>query len=113
MVENGTTLQSLVEGVKVLPSLKMSTILAESVTKCCAHLEKLVSSVKEELDQFSGMVSSGTNKLKLPQTSSGAAVEHSLTNIGQSQLSRGHPTAKYNRSNNVILFGLPKSSLLN
>ena len=94
--------------MKALPSLKMSTILAESVTKCCAHLEKLVSSVKEDFDQFSGMVSSVTNKLKLPQTSSGAAVEHSLTNIGQS-----HPTAKYNRSNNVILFGLPKSSLLN
>ena len=116
LVENGTTLQSLVEGVKALPT-KMSAVLTESATKCCAHLEKLVSSIKEELDQFSGMISSGTSKLKLPQTSSnsGAAVDHSSANIGQSYQSRVidcRPTAKYDRSNNVILFGLPESSLL-
>ena len=114
LVENGTTLQSLVEGVKALPS-KVSAVLTESVTKCCVHLEKLVSSVKEELDQFSRTVSSGTYKPKLPQTSSGAAVEHSSANTGQSQQSRvvdGRPTARHDRSNNVILFGLPESSLL-
>ena len=91
----------------------MSATVADSVDKCCSQLKDLVSTVKQELQQFSGSVSSFTSRLKVPHPSTHAAVERSSTpaqSVAPRVNSDSRVVTKYDRSNNVILFGLPESS---
>ena len=89
----------------------------DSVDKCCSQLNDLVLTVKQELQQFSGSVSSLTSRLKLPHPSTHAADERSSTTVQSQSVascvsSDNRMVTKSDHSNNVILFGLPESSLL-
>ena len=75
--ENSCIIQSLVNGVKELPS-KVSAI-ADSVDKRYSQFSDLVSTVKQELQQFSGSVSSFTSKHELPNLSTHTADVRSST----------------------------------
>ena len=101
--------------MKELPS-KVAAAVADSVDKC-SELNDLVSTVKQELQQFSGSVSSFTSSLKVPQPSTHAADERSSTaaqplSVASRVNSDSRTVTKRDRSNNVILFGLPESTLL-
>ena len=111
--KNTCTIQSLVDSMKELPS-KVSANAAVTVERCCSQLNDLVSTVKQELQQLSGSVSSFTSRLNVPhhaadERSSTAGQAHSVA----SRVSLdSRKVTKRDRSNHVILFGLPESSLL-
>ena len=112
--ENNTALQSLAHRVDDLP-LKVLTDVANTVSISYSQLEKLISGIKVQLQQFSGCVDVLSHKF--PDSSS-TVVEHRRSVGGQSHsaasggtLPKQHSSTP-NRSNNVILFGLPESSLL-
>ena len=96
-------------------SSKVTATVADSVHKCCSQLKDLVSTVKQELQKFTGSVSSFTSRLKVPPPSTHASIERSSTpalSVALRVNSDRRAVTKLDRSNNVILFGLPESSLL-
>ena len=108
--DNKSLLESLAEDVHNLPN-KVTTALSEPVTNCCSTIDDLIANVKPQLEQFLSSVKSfakTTKKLSvssLMQVSGSTQSSSTRTNV----ISEGN---KYDRSNNVILFGLPESTLL-
>ena len=116
--ENTTALQSLAHKVEELPS-EVSTAATNPVTKCYSEMEKLISDIKVQLQQFFGCVN--TLSLKIsghhPSSSTITNVRHSTgggqsSSIASSGILLKQPASGRDRSNNVILFGLPELSLL-
>ena len=116
--ENTTALQSLAHKVEELPS-KVSTAAANQVTKCYSEMEKLISNIKVQLQQFFGCVNTLSLKIsgRHPSSSTITDVRHSTgggksSSVASSGILFKQSSSSRDRSNNVILFGLPESSLL-
>ena len=115
--ENSTTLQSLARVVEDLPMQVTMTVTAP-VTKCYSELEKQISSVKEQLTRFSDSVTAlSCMHSDCPSTLSTAADDNAQPELGNHIVASSSSTHKQSVSTqdcsrNVILFGLPESSLL-
>ena len=112
VADNTSSLESLTNAVQNLPS-KLSTTLFEPVTKCCDGLNKLISSVKTQLDHLSASVKSFSHSVDV---SSPPSLVRSVQNISSlprpSHSTMDHKShTQYDRFRNVILFGLPESNL--
>lgn len=87
----------------------MSLAVSEPLEKCCVGIDKLVSEVKLQLNHFLESVNSFF--LKKTPLSSPAEASASKFN-GHANTSPSKPVLKFDRSNNVVLFGLPETSLM-
>ena len=113
VADNTSSLESLTNAVQNLPS-KLSTTLFEPVTKCCDGLNELIFSVKTQLDHLSASVKSFSHSVVV---SSPPSLVRSVQNTSSlprpSHSTMDHKShTQYDRSLNVILFGLPESNLL-
>ena len=108
------TLNSLSEKVQEIPSL-IAAPLSDSIVKSCSSLEELVGDLKVQLNKFSSSIAQATDKLSNVSHSS---VSAQMSNSDSKRDSRTSPNVQassshsYDRSNNIVLFDLPESSLL-
>ena len=114
--DNTTTLQSLALKIDDIP-LKVSTALTNTVTSCYSEMDKLIASIKSQLQHFSGCVNALHHKIPDRQSSATAADDCHAPSSRQSHSGvSGSILNKQDRDharlNNVVLFGLPESSLL-
>ena len=103
--------------VHELPS-KVSNAVSEPVKKCYSDVDLMISNVKLQLDQFVSSIKTLTSS----QISTRASpLLGSASKAGSSSISRSiksnvtsgtKHSPQFDRSRNVILFGLPESSLL-
>ena len=120
---NSKLLDSLVHKVDGLPALvtasatSAASSASDSVGKCCSALDNLISTLKQQLDQFSSSVSSLSLKPSTSTNPSQAPLDPKLASNSSSKSAdpKHHSYSRadlHDRSNNVILFGLPEASLL-
>ena len=88
----------------------MSLGVSEPLEKCCVGIDKLVSEVKLQLNHFLESVNSSF--LKMTPLSSPAEASASKFNGHANTSPSSKPVLKFDRSNNVVLFGLPETSLM-
>ena len=114
---NTTTLASLVHVVHELPS-KVSNAVSEPVKKCYSDVDLMISNVKLQLDQFVSSIKTltssqiSTRASPLLGSASKAGSSSVSSSIKSSVTSGTKHSPQFDRSRNVILFGLPESSLL-
>ena len=115
---NSDSLESLNSKVQDLSSV-MGASSPESLNNCCSTLD-LIANLQQQLDQFSSSIVSlsqfadnvsKSTTCSNPAPASKAEDKHGLLR-SSSATSKAHPPYTENRSNNIILFGLPESSLL-
>ena len=113
VADNTSSLESLTNAVQNLPS-KLSTTLFEPVTNCCDGLNKLISSIKTQLDHLSASVKSFSHSVVVSSPPSLVrSVQNTSSLLRPSHSTMDHKShTQYDRSRNVILFGLPEFNLL-
>lgn len=107
------TLNSLAGKVDNLPALLATpSAVSDSMSKCCSSFGELVSDIQSQLTKLSSSVTSFSRVTE--RLSSSNPPQMSSANSGKpSQItSSATPQPLRDRSNNIILFGLPESSLL-
>ena len=107
------SLNSLTSKVENLPALLTTpSAVSDSLSKCSSSFGELVNDIQAQLTKLSSSVSSfsrvterlsSTNPPQLPSTNSGRSSQITPS---------ANPQPYRDRSNNIILFGLPESSLL-
>ena len=104
--DNVKAVESLGHVVQNLPS-NVSLAISEPLEKCCAGIDKLVSEIKLQLNQFLESVNSSVKPVSSPAEASASNLKGHANTSPSSK-----PGPKYDRSNNVVLFGLPETSLM-
>ena len=107
---NSSILETLVKKIQDLPSAMHQT----DIKKHCSSLDSLISNLKGQLEQLASSVTSlsqSCNKI----TKNPSIYPAPPPRSGDSRTISTHsvPVISHDRSNNIILFGLPESSLLN
>ena len=103
--------------VHELPS-KVSNAVSEPVKKCYSDVDLMISNVKLQLDQFVSSIKTltssqiSTRASPLLGSASKAGSSSVSSSIKSSVTSGTKHSPQFDRSRNVILFGLPESSLL-
>ena len=94
-----------------IPS-KVSLAISEPLDKCCAGIDKLVSELKRQLSEFIESVNCSVSKVSQANRPNVAAAsllkDHATTTVASNRSTH----CKYDRANNVVLFGLPETSLM-
>ena len=107
---NSTILESLVKKVQEFSSAPSQVALSNQ----CSSLDTTISNLKGQLEQLSTSVTSLLHSCTKSSTLSSATAASQAagpSNVHVNSVSTAHPRSR-DRSNNIILFGLPESSLL-
>ena len=117
---NSSVLDSLTNEVHNLPSL-VAASSSESLVKCCSSLDGLIADLRSQLSQFSSSITSFSHGF---ETFSRTHLSSDSTLVSKSNLNGSNSSASpsvsavpthprdRDRSNNLVLFGLPETSLL-
>ena len=116
---NTTTLASLVHVVhELLSKVSNDYAVSEPVKKCYSDVDLMISNVKLQLDKFVSSIKTltssqiSTRASPLLGSASKAGSSSISSSIKSNVTSGTKHSPQFDRSRNVILFGLPESSLL-
>ena len=102
------TLNSLADKIQCLPSLTPPP--SDAIDKSCSAIDKVVGDLKEHLSKFSSSIASFSLAAEKV-----CKVSYVSDSAGESQTNptvSARPLCSFDRSNNIILFGLPELPLL-
>lgn len=109
------SLDSLTSKVQNLPSL-LSAPPTDNIAKCCFSMDQLLGDIKVQLDKLSSFANSFsqvTDKLSRASHSFDSNPAAKLNSVQVSQTVAPSSLCSRDRSNNIILFELPETFLLN